>query len=185
MSAWELPTSLEIGGTEYPIRTDFRAILDILSYFADPDYENDEKWMICMDILFGDPQIIPFPFWEEAQKKIVSFIDMGLEDDGRPTPRAMDWEQDAPIIIPAVNRVMGSEVRSMKYLHWWTFLGAYMEIGDSLFSSVLHIRAKRAAGQKLEKEEQKFYRENKRLIDLKRRYSKEELEEQKRLLELF
>ena len=78
----------------------------------------------------------------------------------------MDWEQDAPHIIPAVNKVLGGEVRSMRELHWWTFLSAYMEIGQSLFSSVLSVRQKKAKHKKLEKDEEEFYRENKALIDL-------------------
>ena len=55
----------------------------------------------------------------------------------------MDWEQDAPIIIPSVNRVLGKEIRALPYLHWWTFMGAYMEIGESLFSQVVSLRKKR------------------------------------------
>ena len=49
----------------------------------------------------------------------------------------MDWDQDAPLIVPAINKVLGGEVRAMPYLHWWTFVGAYMEIGEGVFSSVL------------------------------------------------
>ena len=48
MEAWELPTSIVVGGIDYEIRTDFRAILDILKTFNDPDFENDEKWIVCL-----------------------------------------------------------------------------------------------------------------------------------------
>ena len=34
---WSLPRSIELGGEQYAIRTDFRAILDILKAMADPD----------------------------------------------------------------------------------------------------------------------------------------------------
>ena len=50
MIAWELPESLCVGGQEWKIRTDFRAILDIIRYFADPEYEADESWLICLTI---------------------------------------------------------------------------------------------------------------------------------------
>ena len=49
----------------------------------------------------------------------------------------------------------------MQYLHWWTFLGAYMEIGESLFSQILSVRMKKAKGKKLEDWEREFYKENK------------------------
>ena len=37
MYAWNLPTSLNVGGKDYKIRTDYRVILDILSAMNDPD----------------------------------------------------------------------------------------------------------------------------------------------------
>jgi hypothetical protein len=49
-----------------------------------------------------------------------------------------------------------------------------MEIGDSLFSQVVNIRYKRAHGQKLEKWEKDFERENKNIVRLKKRLTDEE-----------
>lgn len=181
MSAWNLPTTLCVGGEEWKIRTDFHAILDILKYFNDPDYEPDEKWEVCLTILYEDYDNMPYALKEEAAKKAIDFIDMGIKDDGRKRPCLMDWEQDAPVLIPAINRVLGKEVRTPEYLHWWTFLGAYMEIGESLFSEVLNIRQKKSKGKKLEKYEQEFYRENRGLIDLQKKYT----EEEKELLSVF
>lgn len=81
--------------------------------------------------------------WQEACQKACEFIDCGIKNDGKPRPRTMDWEQDAPIIIPAVNKVNNAEVRATDYMHWWTFFGLYMEIGESTFSTVVSIRDKR------------------------------------------
>lgn len=181
MNTWELPKSLLIDGREYEIRSDFRAVLDILNFFNDPDYEDDEKWWICLDILYMDFREMPKELWTEAAEQAVLFIDMGTEEEQGPKPRLMDWEQDAPIIIPSINRVLGKEIRTLPYLHWWTFMGAYMEIGESLFSQVVSLRKKRIQKKKLEKWEKEFYQENKSLCDLRKRYSKEEVEEQERL----
>lgn len=181
MSAWNLPQSLEAGGYEYEIRTDFRVILDILKYFGDPEYEPDEKWEICLDILYKNYEVMPAEHKEEALQKALWFIDMGMENGDKRRPRTMDWEQDASVIFPAVNKVMGKETRSMEYLHWWTFLGAYMEIGESLFSQVLNIRQKKASGKHLEKWENKFYTDNREICELKKKYSRAELKEQERM----
>ena len=181
MNSWELPKTLTVGSDVYAIRSDFRAVLDILKYFNDPDYEQDEKWWICLDILYVGFQEMPKELWSEAAEQAVLFIDMGMEENEGSKPRLMDWEQDAPIIIPSVNRVLGKEVRTLPYLHWWTFMGAYMEIGESLFSQVVSFRKKRVQKKKLEKWEKEFYKENKSLCDLKKRYSREEQEEQERL----
>ena len=118
------------------------------------------------------------------------FIDMGLGgDDKQKKPRAMDWEQDAQLIIPAVNKVLGKEVRALDYMHWWTFLSSYMEIGDCTFSHILNIRTKKIKGKPLEKWEKEFERKNSDIVTLKRRLSSEELaeeqEENKILEELF
>lgn len=180
MSAWDLPTSLSISGVDWQIRTDYRAILDILKYFGDPDYEEDEQWIICLTILYEDFEKMPLSLYEEAMKKAVDFIDMGISDKTK-KPRVMDWEQDAPIIIPSVNRVLGKETRALEYLHWWTFMGAYMEIGESLFSQILHMRIKKTKGKRLEKWEKEFYQENKALIELKPKYTEEELRKKEAL----
>ena len=65
----------------------------------------------------------------------------------------MDGEQDFPFIVGPVNRVLGKEIRSLKYLHWWSFLSAYTEIGDCTFQKIVSIRSKRAKGMRLEKGE--------------------------------
>lgn len=184
MKPWKLPTSLEIGGVGYPIRSDYRDILKILDVLGDPGYEEDEKSMIFLIIFFPTYKEIPRDKYQEAMNKAVEFIDMGMKGDGdKKRPATMHWGKDATIIIPAVNRVLGTEVRSLEYMHWWTFLGAYLEIGESLFSSVLGIRQKKAKGKKLEKYEQEFYRENKQLVDLEPevKRSEEEIAELHRL----
>lgn len=136
-----------------------------------------------MEIMFPDCDNIPYEHWQEALNKVSEFIDMGISDD-RKKPKTMDWEQDAPILIPAINKVLNCEIRAQKYIHWWTFLGAYMEIGESLFSNVIHIRQKKASGKKLEKWEEAFYKENKSLIDFKKVEKRSE-EEKKALDDLF
>lgn len=183
-SAWEFPTSLNVGGVDYEIRTDYRVVLDLFTALSDPDLTDDDERMtaymqskVIMEIMFPDCDNIPMEHWQEALDKVSEFIDMGITED-RKKPKTMDWEQDAPILIPAINKVLNREIRAEKYMHWWTFLGAYMEIGESLFGNVVHIRQKKASGKKLEKWEQDFYKENKSLIDFKQKNqrSKEEKE---------
>ena len=184
-SAWEFPTSLNIGGIDYEIRTDYRAVLDLLTALndeeltdADPQIEAYMKSRVILEIMFPQCDDIPEEYMQEALDRVVEFIDMGITEDSK-KPKTMDWEQDAPILIPAINKVLNTEIRAQKYIHWWTFLGAYMEIGESLFSNIVHIRQKNAKGKKLEKWEQDFYKENKSLIDFKQKdqRSSEEKEE--------
>lgn len=189
MSAWDLPTTLNIHGTEYRIRSDFRAVLDVLTAMNDPDlflpdadeWEQQAVRMSTMTtIIYPDYELIPRDHYMEACNKAIQFIDMGMkEDNKRPLPRLMDWEQDGQIIIPAINRVVGKEIRALPYLHWWTFLGAYMEIGDCLFSQIVSVRGKRAKHKKLDTWEKEFIRENQELVELKKKYTEQELKDQK------
>lgn len=145
MRAYELPTSLNINGVAYTIRTDFRAIIDILIAMNDPDLDQQAKTFIMLQILYEEWQNIPFEDLTEACQKACEFIACGQTDDApnRPKPRLMDWEQDGDMIVPAVNKVAGKEIRAVPYMHWWTFFGYFMESGECLFNTVVGIRSKR------------------------------------------
>ena len=93
MYAWKLPTSLNVGGTDYKIRTDYRVILDILAAMNDPDiFEpgmsqeemQQEKVMTMLQILYVDFENMPPRDWKEAAEKACDFIDCGIKDDGKP-----------------------------------------------------------------------------------------------------
>lgn len=175
MNAYDLPSSISIGGREFPIRSGWRHILRILVACEDPEVSKRAKTIIILKIFYPDWKSIPPNLVQEACEKACKFIDCGQKKNGKSKPRMIDWEQDAPLIIPAVNQVAKQEVRLDPDIHWWTFFGWFMNIGDSLFSSVLHIRQKQAKGEKLDKFEKKFYMENKSLCDLEKRYTEEEL----------
>ncbi len=175
MTAYELPTSLNISGVDFSIRTDFRVIIDILIAQNDPELDDYGKMVVMLKILYEDWQNIPQENIPEALKKACEFIDCGQSaDPNRPKPRLMDWEQDGDMIIPAVNKVAHQEVRMNKYMHWWTFFSYFMEAGECLFNTVVGIRSKKAYGERLDKWEKKFYYDNKDIIDIKTRLSEEE-----------
>lgn len=175
MTAYELPTSLNISGVDFAIRTDFRAIIDILIAWNDPELDEQAKVIVMLQIMYEDWQNIPPECLTEACQKACEFIDCGQADDSdKSKPRLMDWGQDGDMIIPAVNKVAHKEVRAVPYMHWWTFFGYFMESGECLFNIVVGIRSKKAKGERLDKWEKKFYQENKNIIDIKTRLSEEE-----------
>lgn len=193
MYAWELPTSLDVGGKEYAIRTDYRVILDILAAMNDPeifepgmteDEKKIEQTMTMLQILYIDFDSIPSKDYQEAAEKAVDFIDCGIKGDDKPKPRTMDWEQDAPIIAPEVSKVAGRDIR-VGETHWWEFFGYYLGIGEGVFNTIVSIREKRRKGKKLEKWEKEFYQNNKNLIDLKVKKVERSDEEKEALRDLF
>lgn len=171
---YELPAAVEVGGVEYAIRSDYRAALDILEALSDPDLEDQERAFVVLDIFYLDLPAIPQADYQAALERCFWFLNGGEEEGGKRGPRLMDWAFDFPRIVAPVNRVMGRDIRSLEYLHWWSFLSAYMEIGDCLFSQIVAIRSKKAKHQKLDKSEQAFYKANRQIIDLKNTYSQAE-----------
>lgn len=183
MNAYKLSTSLRVGEVDYKIRSDFDVVLDLFSAMNDPDVPPEAFAIITLVNLYEDWKSIPPEHHEEAVKKAYEFIGRGTEeDDGKPHPILVDWEQDARLIVPAVNAVAHTDIRLIEHLHWWTFLDWFMEIRESLFSTVLSIRQKKAKHKKLEKHEQEFYRENRDIIDIRKRDSEEVKKEKDDLL---
>ena len=166
MNAYDLPSSLTVGGRVYAIRTGWRAVMDIFAALNDPDLEDLGKQIAMLTILYPEHDSIPAEDIPEAIARACEFIDCGQKKDSEHRPRLIDWEQDAALIMPAVNAVAGRDVRCDPNLHWWTFFGMFMNVEGGLFGNVLHIRQKKAKGKKLEKHEEEFYRENRKIIDL-------------------
>lgn len=171
-----LPVAIEIKGTNHPIRNkgDYRMVLDVMSALSDEELDRNDRIRCALFIFYED--IAAIKDIKTAAEKMMEFINLGETESGDDTPPVMNWEQDFKIIVPPVNSILGFEVRSVEYLHWWTFMGAYMEIGEGTFRTVVSIRKKKRTGKKLEKWEEEFYRENRKMIDLPMNLSKEERE---------
>ncbi len=187
MTPWVLPETAEIGGTVYKLNTDFRDVLEIIGYLNDPDTPEHLRWRIAIALFFDteDPEAeIPAEHQQEAAEYLASFLTAG-EVEEKPGPQLLDWEQDATEIIADINKVAGYEVRAASHLHWWTFLAWFHGIGEGHLSMIVSIRDKLRRGKKLEKWEQEYYREHKSKVDIKKRYSAEELAEQERLKKLL
>lgn len=175
MMMYDLPKSLEICGVTYEIRSDYRAVLDICTAFSDIELTEQEKAFVALQILYVDFENMPPEHYEEAIKKCVWFIDLGEEEQTTTNKmKLMDWEQDFKYIVAPVNRVIGQDIRSVDYLHWWSFVAAYYEIGDCLFSQIVNIRMKKAKGKKLDKAEKEWYRNNRNMVDIKTKFSEQE-----------
>ena len=174
MSApWQdlLPTSLEVGGAGYEIRSDYRAVLDICAALSDGALNDQERAFAALDILFPALEEMPLEHYRDALERCYWFINGGDDPPEGETPRLIDWRQDFKLIVAPVNRVIGREIRAAEYLHWWTFLAAYYEIGDCLFAQVVRIREKQARGASLDQSERKFYKKNREIVDLKNKYT--------------
>lgn len=180
----QLPRTLEVNGKEYAIRTDYRDCLTILSSFADRNLTNEDRVYITLRILYKEP--LPQEDLIEAYNKAVWFLNCGDVSENHPTSAPIySWEQDEQLIFSAVNKVAGKEIRNLEYMHFWSFIGLFNEIGEGSFSTVLSIRNKKRKNQPLEKWEKDFYREHKSMIDLEIQLTEEEKAEQEEVDKLL
>lgn len=180
-----LPCSVTVCGVEYGLRTDFRNVLDTFIVFNDPALTKAEKWFTAIYMMFED-----FSGYDDLEDALVNGFDMkeaceqlgwffsaGKTEEKKSATKPMyDWEQDEQMIFSAINHVANMETREVDYMHWWTFLAYFNEIGEGLFSYVVGIRRKKSKGIKLEKSEQQFCKDNPDLVELKKRYTLEEVE---------
>lgn len=185
---WSLPVSVNIDGKNIKIRKkcDYRVVLDTIDVLNDKEL-NTECMILCALYIFYD---IPkktksletdvlrvITDINKATTEMLKIINLGKEPEEKSVPRIVDWKHDFPSMVPPINRVLGYSVRDENhYTHWYDFVGAFMEIGESSFTNIVSIRYKKSKGKKLDKWEEEFYRENRELIDLPYNLTPEEEE---------
>lgn len=185
MNGWGLPSSVQIGGREYKIATDYRDILEIIDWLTDENSTTFERFYIALGLFYDDFNAIPKSEYRAAYEQMSYFISCGEDYINQPGVKLVDWEQDERMIAAEINKTAGYEVRAVPYLHWWTFVGYFNSIGEGQLSTVVSIRNKLKRGKKLEKWEREYYNENKRTVDMRRKYTIEEKAEIERLKELL
>ena len=128
----ELPKKLNINGTDWTIRSDFRVVLTIFQAMNDAELDDAEKITVMLECLYKNFLSMKKEDYEEAMKKALWFINGGKDEQisKNKEKKILDWEQDEQIIFSAVNKVAGKETSGCSYIHWWTFLGYFSEIGE-------------------------------------------------------
>ena len=171
--SFDLPASVTVSGIDYPVRTDFRVILEIFVMLDDPDLTDADKTEALIRMFYMERPSDP----EAALQAFSEFCDprSAARSGQKPSGCLIDWNQDFDLMIAPINHILGFECRTAEHLHWRTFLSAYLEIPpESVFARVLRIREKLRTGKKLEKCERQWYNKNRDLVHLKPKYSKVE-----------
>lgn len=164
-----LPTKVTIDGLDFNIRDrgDFRMVLDCFNALQDVELSEDYRVLASLLIFYNELNDLDSlqkyePQINDLVKEMYRFINGG-EDNSPGAERdvsLVDWEQDSQLVCAAINNVAHTEIRAVEYVHWWTFLGYYMSIGQSVLSTVVSIRDKIAHHKKLEDWEKEFKKNN-------------------------
>ncbi|WP_206460238.1 Gp15 family bacteriophage protein [Anaerovorax sp. IOR16] len=162
-----LPKTLNVGGEEREINSDFRPCFGIMQVFENNDLTSAEKLVAMLGILYVKD--IPIEHFEEAIDKALWFLNGGeSQGDLKESSygRLYSWEQDSKYIISAVDRTLSISCRSVDYLHWWDFTSALMECKDCMFSTLIHQRKLKKQG-KQSKYDKEWWSENMEIAELK------------------
>lgn len=165
---YSIPTEIVLAKQSFAIRNrgDFRMVLDCFVALQDAELTSEERVIASLIIFYEDlngiEDLNKLPDIGEAVIKMYEFFNCGQSDSyaSKNNLKLIDWQQDSQLICSAVNKIANTEIRAIEYLHWWTFVGYYMAIGESPLSTIVSIRHKMLTGKKLEKYEQQFKREN-------------------------
>lgn len=165
---YEIPTTIVIDGQEFPIRCkgDYRMVLDCFVCMNDYELTEEERVIGALIIFYEDFNTVEDVAHigkeqlEQLTKKMYEFMECEQHNMHSMPYKTIDWDKDSQIICSAVNKIAHMEVRSVEYLHWWTFMGYFSEVGESVLSTVVGIRDKIKKGKKLEKYEKDFKNSN-------------------------
>ena len=164
---YELPISVTIDNRVFAIREngDFRMVLDCFNSLNDLELDKETRIISSLIIFYKDfkdvEDVVNCDCIGELATEMMKFFNCGRDDESRKSSyRLIDWDKDSNLICSAVNKVAGKEIRAEQYIHWWTFIGYYMSIGNSPLSTIVSIRNKIVKQEKLEKHEKQFRYEN-------------------------
>lgn len=159
-----LPETVEVGGRDIKVDTDFRVGVAIEQECAaaEPDVQG-----LLEAFYLGS---VPHPV-EEAVQKMIEFYshqDGGgekKEDSGKPGKRAYDFTQDADALLSSFLDAYGLDLSTAK-IHWWTFKRLLCNLPpETPFMRRLYYRT--ADPKKMSKSERKHVEKMRRLYALK------------------
>lgn len=171
----KLPQSVNIGGFEVRINSDFRASITFEEILKNPKLSDEQMFNKALSIYYGEDkeikQVINSNI-EEAIKKMIWFYRCGKEakEDTESKAKQVDiysFEHDAEKIYSAFLDQYRIDLQEIEHLHWWKFkalFGALKE--DNEISKIMSIRATDIS--KLPKEQKEHYKKLKKIYEIPR-----------------
>lgn len=162
----KLPTTVEVAGDFYAIKTDFRDILrydELIRGRDDPSVVLEAVGMLLGDDVLHKPDISV----EAVVDAVGWFVQRGNNGKKNALPRAvlglnnatpMDFETDAALIYTAFLQTYKIDLYDISYLHWWKFNWMLEDISSKCrLSKVIEYRTIDTKNKDLSKEQKKVY----------------------------
>jgi hypothetical protein len=148
----KLPVTVEIGGRDWKINSDFRACLKVILAFEDVELTGHEKQIIMLTNLYPVlPDDVQAAFQEANLFLNGGRINAGSDDDA---PRLYSFAKDADLIFSAFQQTHGIDLQAAN-MHWWKFLALFMDLGaDTAFCNLVNLRRRVKSGKATKDEKQ-------------------------------
>lgn len=194
-----LPNTVEVGGVEYPIATDFRTSILFEQAVCDPDIDEDSLAKLVLDYYYPGVTITKnnmAGLIEQALKFYKGGFDIEdnkveCEDEYSEgeeeinDEKIYDYDYDAPYIFSAFMQQYGIDLQRVKYLHWWKFKAMLTSLQeDCKFCKILEYRSINLS--EIEDEKQRsFYRKMKEVYKLRTKQVISEEKKSKQIAEML
>ena len=167
----QLPDKVLVDGTEYPVDSDFRAILLIDQIMHDKELSDTQRVLSALTIFYGDN---PPKQTTQAIEKLVWFFRCGKEQSEqeerrerfRRHTRAIDYCVDGRLIWSAFLQVYQIDLTQQMSMHWWKFCSLMENLPDTCkISKVMMYRTVDTSG--MSKQQKSFYAKMRKKYELK------------------
>ena len=196
-----LPTTIVVGGKEYPIKSDFRTSMLFEILMLDEDIEEKEKGDIAVKLYFEDIRFINDENAREVMEKILWFYTCGKSEsedecverqedeeesvENYQEERIYDFDIDDIYIYTAFLQQYGIDLQDIEYMHWWKFRAMFNSLNeDCKFSKILSYRSIDLSEIE-DKKQREFYSKMKEVYKIHTKASREEQKKQELIKEML
>lgn len=192
-----LPFTVNVGGIEYPINTDFRTSILFEQAVCNPDIKEEDLYKILLDYYYKGIKITndnvigligeALRFYQgktgtenNNDNEVNENSEKEVENE-----KIYDFDYDAPYIYSAFMQQYGIDLQDIKYLHWWKFKSMFTSLKeDCKFCKILEYRS--IDLKEIEDEKQRnFYRKMKDIYKLRTKQVISEERKSKQIAEML
>jgi len=176
----DYPESVDVDGTLYPVRSDYKNALLILDAGDDMELSQEECLAVQLNIFYRDfasvrrrPDLIKFI------SAMTGFLRCGKQSIGSVTEiKTLDYRQDWQYIVAAFQKDYGIDLSKTDDIHWWRFCALLNGLSeDNMITKIVGYRGVNLSDIK-DKNMRKFYAKMKQTYMLKTSQDEIDLEEQ-------
>lgn len=167
-----LPYTVQIGGVEYPINTDFRISILFELMMQDNSLSDEEKTYSALKLYYPEiphdlneavDKLIWFYRCGKVKKTIGKNEDSEQEETDQQERMIYSFEHDDNYIYSAFLSEYGIDLQDIEDLHWWKFRAMFLSLTENCeFKKIMGYRSVKITGN-MSREQREFYQKMQRI----------------------